>query len=108
MISKEVKVVADFGFHCRPSATFTAVTRSFENADVHVEKRSGQFKFTVVDGKSIMAVLGLAIKKHDWIEIKCAFKKSSKYLPISIGQDKFEQQLLDTILERLREHELIA
>lgn len=64
MIVKEFKVNYDLGLHARIAAKFVEVTNKYSSS-IHI--RSGQ---SLIDGKSIMGILSLGVKKGDTFTVE--------------------------------------
>jgi len=64
MIVKEFKVNYDLGLHARIAAKFVEVTNKY-SASIHI--RSGH---SLIDGKSIMGILSLGVKKGDTFTVE--------------------------------------
>lgn len=63
MPSKEITVALAYGLHARPASVFINLAKQFQSA---VELRKGEKR---ADGKSILGVMGLAVKQNETVEL---------------------------------------
>jgi phosphotransferase system HPr (HPr) family protein len=64
MIKATVKITNESGLHARPASQFEEMANSF-TSDITIEKEDGK----ICDGKSIVDILYIVIKKGDTITL---------------------------------------
>jgi len=64
MLSKEFKINSEMGLQARNASKFVEITNKFASEiEILIEDK-------IIDGKSIMGILSLGIRKGDFIKIK--------------------------------------
>lgn len=63
-ISKTIEIHSKTGLHARPASNFVQLTKKFSSS-VHITAKDKR-----IDGKSIMGVLSLALKKGDTFDLE--------------------------------------